>query len=1040
MNHLFSLIRDNFLNIAFLFALSMLLPAVATGAEQQSSVPSCPGTNEMKLELAAREERLLKLQAGLSDFVAGKAIADMPLTALFKIDVTNEDAVAQRLESLQREAALTVTEISASDVFLSCALATKGLDTAAEALITLQRSISELRLQFLNLAPEKRAAILRPIIEATAQAATVKQLQEEHSSALEEQQQAAKSLARVEQQELVAQADSAGDLVSERAQLERIKTELTALQVKWVADLEKEAAFYQETSEKLAEIGKFLLQPDPNLTPKTEYERALAIWRRLVDKTPKVVTGRKALNLPPLPAYPEKILVEIGDTAGTQQFNKAYAEAQAFRDSLLEKIGVRLQESVDRHYRVLLQSGEIRSQLLNQLLDANDYSPLALSIDLLQDIRREFAIVPYRWSATFYLRMLDVRRDLGLGWEGLKETTTNLTILILFLLIPWILWVWIQRLTQHLNQLRIELVRQSKSLPLASHLALVIQKILPYAPWLVMLLALSIAQWLLQMTVFAELSLLLPYIRYYIYYRLFRQLMQCDFIWVNRQIRLAKLWNLRRQADVAARALGLSAFLIFSLLSAIESLIRRGVIYHLSTMLMLNLGFLIIMGFAYQWRSVIATGLAKHIQGPIGERIEKLCNSHWGFFLAIPALLVLVVFFLARQLGNWSSHFEFTKRIAAEIFRFRLENAIDKDGKTELALLPSGYRQHFALTGIVNPDQLMTPALKGLDEICALLTTWAQGTNPVNSLAIVGHKGAGKTCLLAYLATQMPEVRILQAAVPSKLTGKQQVLDFFSNMLSVSDLDSLLSGPEIPTARPKTIVLLDEAHNLFLSIQGGFEGYHAFLELISQATTKLFWCCSFNYYAWTYLHSVNARHQYFDAVIRLAPWSEKSIQELILSMHTKTGFRLSYDDILQAAGSEMDREQVTYIENRFFSLLRQQSRGNPRLALYLWLSALSKVGVQELRVGLPDEPDVTRLSNLPEDALFVLAAIARHENLNFSQTVAVTQLPEGAVRHVLEMAVRLKLLYCDENKVYRLGILYQYPLINYLLAKHCLYE
>lgn len=157
-------------------------------------------------------------------------------------------------------------------------------------------------------------------------------------------------------------------------------------------------------------------------------------------------------------------------------------------------------------------------------------------------------------------------------------------------------------------------------------------------------------------------------------------------------------------------------------------------------------------------------------------------------------------------------------------------------------------------------------------------------------------------------------------------------------------------------------------------------------------------------------------------------------------MHAKTGFQLSYDDIIQAAGTQSDSAHVTYIENRFFSLLRQQSRGNPRLAVHLWLSALRQVGDKKLRVGLPEEPEEIDLTGLPEDALFAFAAIARHENLTLLQAVAVTRLPEGAVRHVLEQGVRLKLLDCEEGRIYRLAVLYQYPLIRYLQAKHCLYE
>lgn len=1023
-----------------LLVLGVAILPQAAGADRETQSLSCPAANELRSALSIQQEKLAKLKSGLEDFMAGKAATDIPLNALFMIDLTDANAVARRVEELRQETSPAKGNIKLQDPFLSCALSVAELRSSADQVIALQRDISDLRLYFLSLPPEKRSALLNPQMEATAQANTVTQLQEEHSSALEEQQQAAKSLARMEQQVLTAENGSAGDLIAERAELERTRSELTALQVKWVSDLEQQAAFYQETSEKLAEIAKFLLIPESTEALKTEYEKSVTIWRTLVDKTHKVVSSRYALTLQPLPKYPDRILGKIGDTAEARQYASAYADTRAFRKSLQEKIDTRLQGSVDRHYRVLLQSGEIRSQLLNLLLDRGDSSAVAASSALFQDIRREFTIIPYRWTATFYLRSLDIRRRLNQGWEGWAETAANFAALVVFFIIPWVIWVWTQRLSIQLNQLRGKLVRQSRIHPRASHLAVAIQKFLPYSTWLAMLLAVYIAQKPLVLTVFSELALLLPYFRYYIYYRLFRQLMQCNFIWVNQHIRAAKLWNLRRQVDVAARVIGLSMLLIFSLLTAIESLIRRGLIYHFANRAMLDLGLLIAMGLAYQWRGVIGAGLAKLIPGTIGEQMAKVCNGRWGLVLAIPAFFILLLLLLVRELASWSRHFEITKRIAAEVFRYKLESAINKADMAEFAPPPDEYRQAFARTGTVAAEQLVEPDIPCMGEIRGLLKNWAQEAGLLHSLAIVGHKGTGKTCLLEYLERNAPAERIVRCEVPAKLTSRKQVLEFFGSVIALplgENTDALQATDPVSS---KTLVLVDNAHNLFLAAQGGFEGFNALLELISRPTRKLFWCLAFNHHAWVYLNNVYARHQYFGAVVRLTPWSEQAIQELIFATHSKTGFGLSYDDIIQAVGSEINSEHIIYIENRFFSLLRQQSRGNPRLAIHLWLTALRLIGDKSLQVGLPEEPETDILSALPEDALFVFASIARHENLTLPQAVAATQLQESVVRYVLDMGVHMNLLDCEENRIYRLAVLYQYPLIHYLQAKHCLYE
>jgi len=354
---------------------TLLAPSVS--AEPAGQDASCPSVIELENDLTLRKDKLEKLQWGLTQLVNGKVVTGIALNALFMIDITDDEAAAKRIEELQRE----IGSEQPLDPFLNCARSITNLHSIADQIWTLEQSVANLRLHILSLPPEKRSAILRPQIEASAQADTAKQLQLERKSAIQEQKEAAKSLERVEQ--------------AERAELGRIRSELAALQVKWVSDLEQQANFYQDISRKLTEFARSLLKPETLPAIQDEYQKAVLIWRTLVDKTGKVVSGRYALSLPNLPDYPQKLLDQIGDTPAAKAYAEAYAEAKDFRDGLRQKIESRLQESVDLHYRLLLQSGEIRSQLLNQLLDHHDTSPLTFSKDLLFDIRRELFIVPF---------------------------------------------------------------------------------------------------------------------------------------------------------------------------------------------------------------------------------------------------------------------------------------------------------------------------------------------------------------------------------------------------------------------------------------------------------------------------------------------------------------------------------------------------------------------------------------------------------------------------------------------------------------------
>lgn len=1021
-------------------ALCLLIgSALPAGVQAQSAALPCPAPAELDKEWRLRQQGLSDIKAGLETFTAGQGSGEVPLNALFLIDLDDENKVAQRVKALQAELAATSVNLDRpeSDVLLFC-LARQNRQVDVARLLGLQRAVAGLRLQFLSLPPAKRAAILHPQLVASQQADSLNQLQQEHRLALAEQNLANRSLARAEQQVLTADAGADSDLAAQRAELERSRQALTALQVKWLGDLEKQAGFYRDMSEKLAGIAHYLLHASDDGELETQYEQAVTIWRQLVDNTRSTVGSRFALKLPDLPAFPVTLLRQLGDNRDTDPFRTAYREAGDFRTDLQNRIAERLQEGVDLHYRVLLQSGEIRSQLLNMLLDRGRDDPLAWSMALLQDIRREIAIVPYRWSATFYLRWLEMNRRLHQDWRSVAEMLAELALAAGFLSIPWLFWLASHWLSNRLSFWRIQFVRRSRSQPQAIHLALAIQKIQPYSAWLLMLLALHAGERLLAATLFSELVLILPYLRYYVYYRLFRQLMQCDFLWLNQKLNAGRFSHLRERVDVLAGFVGLSALAVVSLLAAIESLIRRGLVYHLSIQLLAYLALVLALGTAYQWRAVLGETLGKMQPGWLGEKLAAACTSRWSLLLALPLSLLLLLLLSLRVLRAWIGHFELARRLAAQLFRYQLETAIEKEEETGHTPLADDYRQYFSLVGVSEPELLQEPAVDGLAGILTLMKNWLNGQGLTHSLAIVGHKGMGKTCLLDYLQQISPCNQVIRLTVGEKLTTREQILALFGAALSLP-----LSEQADCLARPgciesPTLVLVDDAHNLFLATPGGFEGFNTMLALLTQSK-NLFWCIAFNQHAWSYLNSVNSQHRYFGAITRLEPWKEYAVQRLILSMHKKTRFHLSYDDIIQAAGSQ-NASHAAYIENRFFALLWQQSRGNPRLAVYLWLSSLHQTGSRALRVGLPDEPDASILADLPDDALFVLASIARHENLTLAQLLATTQLPETAIRYVLELGLRLQLLDCQNESVYRLGVLYQYPLIRYLQAKHCLYE
>lgn len=76
------------------------LSSRTASADSVVSPLPCASSGELHTELRLRKDKLSKLERGLENFLKGGVTTDMPLSALFVIDLGNADAISQRVEAL----------------------------------------------------------------------------------------------------------------------------------------------------------------------------------------------------------------------------------------------------------------------------------------------------------------------------------------------------------------------------------------------------------------------------------------------------------------------------------------------------------------------------------------------------------------------------------------------------------------------------------------------------------------------------------------------------------------------------------------------------------------------------------------------------------------------------------------------------------------------------------------------------------------------------------------------------------------------------
>lgn len=426
----------------------------------------------------------------------------------------------------------------------------------------------------------------------------------------------------------------------------------------------------------------------------------------------------------------------------------------------------------------------------------------------------------------------------------------------------------------------------------------------------------------------------------------------------------------------------------------------------------------------------------------LASNLDRLSSTSLFICFAVVLLPLQLFQFFLQYIDQLLNDFDWYRRLSARWFRMRTKVLTDQDSE-ELADedVPQQYERWFSPVGTDEKDfPVISTGL--LEAICKPVDAWLSERTDENSLVVTGEKGIGKTAALSRLEKSLqesnPDVVIHRFSIPAKTTSKEAVYQLIGKQLGTD----LSEGPGMlartDAERSPTLVILDEAQNLFLADVEHLEGWRSLLSLTNVRLENLFWIVSINNQSWAYLCNVFGREYQIRNAIYAKRWSQDEIRSLILSRHHLSGYKLRYDDILLSSrGSEAGN--LRNAEQRYFSLLWDSCRGVPMTALGMWLTSVRPKS-RTVTVGLPQVPDSSVLEKLGAKLMFVYAAIVTHENLTFEEVLRATNLQENVVRYALKAALDAEFIVRSKDGRYRIASLWYHTVISYLARKNMLNE
>ena len=979
----------------------------------------------------------------LSSALAGTP-SDIALDLFFSINLDDEEAISKRKEELESNPTAYLWQPSRPEsITKACSQKFVQLDSQEQDLAKLVADNNALRIRFLKLNKEEREKISQQIKTKENDFGEVSEAIKTKVTDTE------KSKEIIDQSKLNAQKDLKKAKSTKEAkaaelkiEIERYRSSLAESTISWLADLQTIVDKYKTIAQKIKEAEQ--LSSSKSSYNKNElallYNKINAQWRTLIDDGYNVysmISTSDRITTPPI-FTPEALntLNPKDRELITALQTKATIERQNFLDTQRSKIA----EHFEDFYLLLDHASNVRSNILN-LIEKHGGKNIKYDKHYFEDVARETLAIPFRLAGTTYQKFLATKDAYENGFWGIIEIAKNLIILILILFIPLVSISLAKKITDYLDNKRSSLLKRRKRFDeKVLSLALWIQRVTPYVPWLVYGLILRLFYFQISATAFEQIQIILPILGYVILYKIFRQFVR-DLFQSIRHISGQTARSTRNLVNSTSKTIGYFFLVAFSFLYLTEQTVDQGLVYRQISMAVDFFGLIICAIATNRWKDYISAAAEKVFTSKFGNVLNSKCQGRMSVLFSLPTLILIILRLVFDWIWEWISNLEMSKKFLAKVFRKKFESLVGEKKPTGRENLPTDYTSLFSGEGLSAPDLRIQANQKSYSIIKAEIDGWLSQREEDQSIAIYGDKGIGKTTLLDQIALDYSNLNVIRISIPPKIWKREILANYIAEILGVEKGDNLLKTilEFNKQLDQNTIILVDDAHNLFLGKYGGFDALNAYIEAVNLKTDRIFWCSAFNIYVWAYLKGVLGSSQYLRTEVFLDQWTDDAIKELILRRHNQSNYSLSYDQIILASrSSSSDTNALIQAEEQFFRLLWEQSNGNPRVALHLWTNCLTRRANSTLRVGIPERPEADILTSLDDNCWFVLAAIAKHDNLTRNEAVSATNLTWPQVAHAIKLGVENKILHREGSR-YRLHFTHQYDVLKQLRMKNFIY-
>ena len=555
----------------------------------------------------------------------------------------------------------------------------------------------------------------------------------------------------------------------------------------------------------------------------------------------------------------------------------------------LKSSSIIIGKDINEHFEKLLIIGNLRTQYLadykikNSLFDLDN-----LDQQFLLDLKREFQLIPMKVFAEFLLKIKYVKENLSLGLKGFKELFVDLFSFLLLLIVPFITWLILKRLKLKLKSV-LQVYRRNRFKSSSDYRKFRALKIIvSYGADILMYLLLRYLRVsgssLSFLFAIAEIYFLYKIVVTFCYYIL-------SFVF-DRSTLKSQVHEFELKKKTNSKRVGYF-FLAYSLLFHLIQYIVGGGVASLVLVILIKINIVaLIFIISAVWAQEIRDALVKRSNDKLAQRVAKSLSSKRKWIFSLIGFIYLVWLRVSNAVMKSLERFDFVKQISAKLFKRKLIST-DSFQETEVIKIPTDYKELFDRE--TTDDNFVEPSNTLLPIVEEHINAWIKNSNEENSIAICGHKGAGKSTFINQVRNRyQTKLKIITISFDQRITSESDLIDKIYEQLAIEKSDSILSLINADKEMQQTIVVLERCHNLFISCLGGFKAYKKLLEIINTRFNNIFWLATFNENSWDFLSAVYGKNEGFRFVFKIRGWSDTDIQNMILKRHKLSKYEISF--------------------------------------------------------------------------------------------------------------------------------------------------